>query len=136
MIDNAAANHPRVSGAVPSQRSGAHAAPGWSDWSDDATMVLPAFVTGRADNAAQAAADAVSQAMTANSPAAAVAAAGHAQAAATAQAVASGGTKKAPSQDIGDRLPSSERNMLIFVATLLALGTIAVVLTMGLGKFG
>ena len=35
-----------------------------------------------------------------------------------------------------DRLPSSERNMLIFVAMLLALGTIAVVATMGLGRFG
>ena len=38
--------------------------------------------------------------------------------------------------DDGTRLPSSERNMLIFVAMLLAIGTIAVIATMGLGKLG
>jgi hypothetical protein len=38
--------------------------------------------------------------------------------------------------DPGDRLPSSERKMLIFVAMLLAVGAVAVIATMGLGKFG
>jgi phage-related tail fiber protein len=38
--------------------------------------------------------------------------------------------------DDGTRLPSSERNMLIFVAMLLAIGAIAVIATMGVGKFG
>ncbi|HKE64521.1 MAG TPA: hypothetical protein VKB59_07690 [Micromonosporaceae bacterium] len=38
--------------------------------------------------------------------------------------------------DLGDRLPSSERKMLIFVAMLLAVGAVAVIATMGLGKFG
>ena len=38
--------------------------------------------------------------------------------------------------DDGTRLPSSERNMLIFVAMLLAIGAIAVTATMGVGKLG
>ncbi len=117
--------------------------PGRRSWFDDATMVLPAFLTGRREAAAQAAADAVTEAISARTPADAVAAAGHAQAAARAQAAAeteaaTGPTTPPPTSEAepSDRLPSSERNMLIFVAMLLALGTIAVVATMGLGKFG
>jgi hypothetical protein len=106
-------------------------------------MILPAFLTGRIEAAAQAAADAVTEAISARTPADAVTAAGHAQAAARAQAAAeteaATGRPAPPTtseSEPSDRLPSSERNMLIFVAMLLALGTIAVVATMGLGKFG
>jgi hypothetical protein len=120
--------------AVPAERT---------SWFDDATMVLPAFLTGRVEAAAQAAADAVTEAISARTPADAVTAAGHAQAAARAQAAAETevvtGRPAPPATsetEPSDRLPSSERNMLIFVAMLLALGTIAVVATMGLGKFG
>jgi hypothetical protein len=117
--------------------------PGRGSWFDDATMVLPAFLTGRVEAAAQAAADAVTEAISARTPADAVAAAGHAQAAARAQAAAeteaaTGRPAPPPTSETepSDRLPSSERNMLIFVAMLLALGTIAVIATMGVGKFG
>jgi hypothetical protein len=117
--------------------------PGRRSWFDDATMVLPAFLTGRVEAAAQAAADAVDEAISARTPADAVAAAGHAQAAGRAQAAAetvaaTGRPAPPPTSETepSDRLPSSERNMLIFVAMLLALGTIAVVATMGFGKFG
>ena len=117
--------------------------PGRRSWFDDATMVLPAFLTGRLEAAAQAAADAVTEAISARTPADAVAAAGHAQAAGRAQAAAeteaaTGRPAPPPTSETepSDRLPSSERNMLIFVAMLLALGTIAVVATMGFGKFG
>ena len=135
MIENAAADYSQLSGAIPAQRAAVDSRPAWSD---DDTMVLPAFVTGRFDNPAQAAAEAVSEAIAATTPAAAVAAANHAREAAHAQAAATAppATKHTVASDAGDRLPSSERNMLIFVAMLLALGTIAVVLTMGLGKFG
>ncbi|HZD99187.1 MAG TPA: hypothetical protein VE132_13625 [Micromonosporaceae bacterium] len=116
---------------------------GRTSWFDDATMVLPAFVTGRVEAAAQAAADAVTEAISARTPADAVTAAGHAQAAARAQAAAeteAATGRPAPSTtsetEPDDKLPSSERNMLIFVAMLLALGTIAVIATMGVGKFG
>ncbi|HEY9483497.1 MAG TPA: hypothetical protein VIR00_11090, partial [Micromonosporaceae bacterium] len=81
--------------------------------------------------------------ISARTPADAVASAGHAQAAARAQAAAENeaatGRPVPPPTSVtepSDRLPSSERNMLIFVAMLLALGTIAVVATMGLGTFG
>jgi hypothetical protein len=115
--------------------------PGRRSWFDDATMVLPAFLTGRLGAAAQAAADAVDEAISARTPADAVAAAGHAQAAGRAQAdaeTAAGRPAPPPTSETApsNRLPSSERNMLIFVAMLLALGTIAVVATMGFGKFG
>ena len=117
--------------------------PGRRSWFDDATMVLPAFLTGRVEAAAQAAADAVTEAISARTPADAVAAAGHAQEAGRAQAAAeteaaTGHPAPPPKSETepSDRLPSSERNMLIFVAMLLALGTIAVVATMGLGRFG
>jgi len=117
--------------------------PDRTSWFDDATMVLPAFLTGRTEAAAQAAADAVTEAISARTPADAVAAAGHAQTAARAQAAAeteaaTGRPAPPPMSEAepSDRLPSSERNMLIFVAMLLALGTIAVVATMGVGKFG
>jgi hypothetical protein len=112
---------------------------GRTSWFDDATMVLPAFLTGRIEAAAQAAADAVTEAISARTPADAVTAAGHAQAAARAQSAAETGRPAPPATsepEPSDRLPSSERNMLIFVAMLLALGTIAVVATMGVGKFG
>jgi hypothetical protein len=124
-------------------RSAEPAAPARTSWFDDATVVLPAFLTGRMEAAAQAAADAVTEAISARTPADAVAAAGHAQAAARAQAAAETealtgqpAPAAASTSEPSDRLPSSERNMLIFVAMLLALGTIAVVTTMGLGKFG
>jgi hypothetical protein len=39
-------------------------------------------------------------------------------------------------RDLGERLPSSERNMLTFVAMLLAHGAIAVVATTGVVRFG
>ena len=116
--------------------------PGRRSWFDDATMVLPAFLTGRIEAAAQAAADAVTEAISARTPADAVAAAGHAQAAGRAQTAAdseaaTGRPAPPPTSESepSDRLPSSERNMLIFVAMLLALGAIAVVATMGVGKF-
>lgn len=128
-----------VRGAEPSLTT----TPPRTSWFDDATVVLPAFLTGRMEAAAQAAADAVTEAISARTPADAVAAAGHAQAAARAQAAAeteavTGRPASAAesTSEPSDRLPSSERNMLIFVAMLLALGTIAVVATMGVGKFG
>jgi hypothetical protein len=128
-----------VRGAEP----GLTTTPARTSWFDDATVVLPAFLTGRMEAAAQAAADAVTEAISARTPADAVAAAGHAQAAARAQAAAETEAvtgRPAPAAESAsepsDRLPSSERNMLIFVAMLLALGTIAVVATMGVGKFG
>ncbi len=132
MIDNAAANHPQVGGAIPGQRTGEDARFDWSNWSDDATMVLPMY---QPETAAGAGAEAVSEAVAATTPADAVRAASHARAAAQAQAIAAG-TAAPVARDTGDRLPSSERNMLIFVAMLLALGTIAVVATMGVGRFG
>ena len=128
---------------APATDPGRVARPTGTNWFDDATVVLPAFLTGRMEAAAQAAAEAVTEAISARTPADAVAAAGHAQAAARAQAAAQTeavtGHPAAAAESASepsDRLPSSERNMLIFVAMLLALGTIAVVATMGLGKFG
>jgi hypothetical protein len=115
-----------------------------SSWYDE-TMVLPTFVTGRLEAAALAATDAVTEAFVAPTPEAAVAAAEHAQDAARAQASAVAEAHAITSNAVvpaagpdpdSDRLPSSERNMLIFVALLLALGTIAVVATMGVGRFG
>jgi len=148
-VTGSASRHVTGAGTEPSAEPGRAVEPsraipaGRRSWFDDATMVLPAFLTGRIEAAAQAAADAVTEAISARTPADAVAAAGHAQAAARAQAEAE--TEAAtgrptppatPESEPSDRLPSSERNMLIFVAMLLALGTIAVVATMGVGKFG
>lgn len=146
-VTGSASRH--VTGGAPSADLGHTVEPsraipaGRTSWFDDATMVLPAFVTGRIEAAAQAAADAVTEAISARTPADAVTAAGHAQAAARAQAAAeteaATGHPAPPATsetEPSDKLPSSERNMLIFVAMLLALGTIAVVATMGVGKFG
>ena len=146
-VTGSASRH--VTGGAPAADLGPTAEPsravpaGRTSWFDDATMVLPAFVTGRVEAAAQAAADAVTEAISARTPADAVTAAGHAQAAARAQAAAeteAATGRPAPSTtsetEPDDKLPSSERNMLIFVAMLLALGTIAVIATMGVGKFG
>ena len=146
-VTGSASRH--VTGSAPSVEPGHAVEPsravpaGRTSWFDDATMVLPAFLTGRVEAAAQAAADAVTEAISARTPADAVTAAGHAQDAARAQVAAeteaATGRPARPATsetEPSDRLPSSERNMLIFVAMLLALGTIAVVATMGLGKFG
>jgi hypothetical protein len=94
----------RLGGWLPSQRPGTPPElPGWA--ADDKTQVLPAFLTGRPGAPEPPAADAAKPAVKNVTP-------------------------KAPDSH---KLPSSERNMLIFVASLLAVGTLAVVTVMGIG---
>jgi hypothetical protein len=110
----------------------------------------------RIDAAARAAMEAVTEALTATTAQAAISAADHAIAARAAKQAATSGSAghvlgtaaavalpQTPAaagtttdHELGDRLPSSERNMLIFVSMLLAVGAIAVIATMGIGRFG
>lgn len=112
----------RLGDWLPAQRTEATPPPpGWP--TADETMLLPAFVTGSQLSAVTWGAGA----LPADGEAPAVASTGRVD---TDYRSGPEGHKPVKAAD-PDRLPSSERNMLIFVASLLAAGTIAVIATMG-----
>ncbi len=91
----------QIGAVVPSQRN-EQTAPLPAPSAPDETLVLPAFVTGRADD--------------------------------------TGKREPKPPEPVrhqapDDKLPASERGMLIFVAALLGVGTLAVVTMLGVGTF-
>ena len=111
MPDDDAVGDLRVGGWLPNQRPEASPdLPGWA--AHDKTQVLPAFLTGGLVEPTEV------QPLVTPTPA-------------PAKAPAVKPVTPAPGDP--DKLPSSERNMLIFVALLLAIGTLAVVTVMGLG---
>jgi hypothetical protein len=103
---------PRVTSGIPEQRSpavgrhAAHTGPEERPLPDE-TLVLPSFITGKSEPLPER-----SQPIPAAEPAV---------------------DEPAPDPD---RLPASERGMLIFVASLLGLGGLAVIVILGLGGFG
>jgi hypothetical protein len=109
--DDEAEGDLRVGGWLPNQRSESSPdLPGWA--AHDQTQVLPAFLTGGLAEKTALHPTVDPAAVPAKAPAV---------------------KPVTPPAADGDKLPSSERNMLIFVALLLAVGTLAVVTVMGIG---